>query len=297
MKTFPIIGFLLSILLLAGCQHPNPIEVVPDTEEPQLEVTSLAMVDTSVYQTSIDSSAVTPSDQSTYAGLLLINKVKFDGGARWGVYSTASSSVLITDRSRPLEARGKIFGYYGVRLMPNLLPPVRINGDRMREKTHWVRVGPLPIDWGYEYVRNVDTLYQPDMPFTWSATPDSLGTVEVSIQSPANLTVSAPTGGSIISRSQDLKLEWTGQGDLVIVLSAYNPLTKKAKPLMKLHPLANKGHAKVSAAILQALPADRYFVFTFIVANKKAVQIDRNGASVLALAQAASVHNIYVELQ
>ena len=84
---------------------------------------------------------------------------------------------------------------------------------------------------------------------------------------------------------------------MLIVLSAYNPIGKQSRPILKMRPLANRGHARVSAAILQALPSDRYYVFTFIVANRKEVRIDRNGASVLVLAQAASVHNVYVEFQ
>lgn len=297
MKTFSIIGLVLILLLLSGCQHPNPVEVITDTEEPQLEVTSLAMVDTSVYATGVDSLAVTPSDQADYAGLLLASKIKFDGGIHWGVDSVAVSYVCVTDRSRPLEARGKVFGYYGSRLMPNLLNPVRINGLAMLERAHRIRIAGIPISWGYEYVRDINSFYQPDIPFTWTATPDSLGPVEVSVQAPANLTVAHPLGGSIIPRNQDLKLAWTGQGELLIVLSAYNPLGKTSRPILKMRPLANRGRARIGAAILQALPGDRYYVFTFIMANRKEVRIDRNGASVRVLAQAASVHNIYVELQ
>lgn len=297
MKTLSIIGLFL-IVLLAGCQQPNAVEVTLESDEPQLEVTSLAMVDTSVYQAGVDSVGVIPSDQVDYAGLLLVNNIKFDGGTRWGEYSGAFSSVLITDRSRPLEGpRGKIYGYYGVRLMPNLLTPVRVNGLAMREKAHRIKLAGIPVSFGYEYDRDVTTIYQPDMPFTWSATPDSLGAVQASIQSPANLQVSSPVGGSVISRNQDLRLLWTGQGELHIILSAYNPTGKLSRPLLKLHPLVNKGHARVSASILRALPADRYYVFTFIVANRKEVRVDRNGQTVLVLAQAASVHNIYVELQ
>jgi hypothetical protein len=297
MKTFSIIGFFLFLLFAAGCQQPNAVEVTPDTEEPRLEVTSLAMVDTSVYQTAIDSAAVTPSDEVNYAGLLLVNKIKFDGGTRWGVQSVASSSVCVMDRSRPLELRGKVFGYYGIRLMgTSPLTPVKVNGLAMREKAHRVRVAGLPVSFGYEYDRDINAI-QTDDAFTWSASPDSLGPVAVSVQSPANLTVTSPLGGSTISRDQDLRLTWSGQGDLLIVLSAYNPLSKQTRPILKLRPLANKGHVKVSASILRVLPVDRYYVFTFIVANRKEVPIDRNGQSVLVLAQAASVHNVYVEFQ
>ena len=297
MKTSSIIAFLL-IILLAGCHQPNPVEVTPDTEEPQLEVTSLAMVDTSVYQAAIDSVAVTPSDQDSYAGLLLVNNVRFDGETRWGNFTVSTSSVSVTDRSRPLQVLGKTFGYYGIRLIGTTpLTLLKVNGLAMREKPHKIRVAGIPVSFGYEYDRDVSSIYQPDIPVTWSAAPDSLGPVQVSIQTPANLTVTTPADGSIIPRDQDLKLKWVGEGELQIVLSTYNPLGKQSKPILKLHPLANKGHARVSAAILQALPGDRYYVFTFIVANRKEVRVDRNGASVLVLAQAASVHNVYVEFQ
>jgi hypothetical protein len=296
MKTLSIIGLVL-ILLVTGCQHPTEVQVTQNSDEPQIEVTSLAMVDTSVYQTAIDSLAVTPSDQIDFAGLLLVNSVKFDGGTRWGVQTAASSSVLVTDRSRPFEVRGKVFGYYGIRLMPNLLTPIRISGLAMREKIHRIRIGGLPFNFGFEYDRDISSIYQQETAFTWSASPDSLGPVQVSIQSPANLAVTSPLGGSVVSRTQDLKLQWTGQGEmLVIILSTYNPTDKQSRPILKMRPLVNRGHARVSAAILQALPSDKYYVFTFIVANRKEVRITRNAESILVLAQAASVHNVYVEL-
>lgn len=296
MKTFSIIALLLA-LLVAGCQHPNEVEVPQDKEDPQLEVTSLAMVDTTVYQAAIDSLAVMPADQDRFAGLLLVNSVKFDGGARWGVQSAAYSAVLVTDRSRPLQAHGRVFGYYGLRLMSGLLDPLRINGLAMLEIAHRVRVGLQQFSFGHQYVRDVSSIYQPDMQFTWSATPDSLGPVEVSVRSPADLVVASPVGGSIISRNRDLKLQWTGQGEMTIILSAYNPLAKKARPLLRMRPLANKGRARVSSAILRALPADYFYVFTFIVANRNESTVSRGSALIPVLAQAASVHNIYVEIQ
>jgi hypothetical protein len=122
MKTYSIIGIVL-MFLVAGCQHPTEVQLTQDSEEPGLEVTSLAMVDTSVYQTAIDSLPVTPADDVDYAGLLLVNNIKFDGGIRWGVQTVTSSSVVVTDRSRPLEVLGKVFGYYGIRLMPNYSTP------------------------------------------------------------------------------------------------------------------------------------------------------------------------------
>ncbi len=296
MKTFSVIGFIL-ILFVVGCQQPNAVQVTADVEEPQLEITSLAMSDTAVYA-GVDSLAVTPADQDRFAGLLLVNNVRFDGGTRWGVQTVAYSSACVTDRSRPLELRGKVFGYYGIRLTAqNPLTPVRINGLAMREKAHRIKAAAVQANFGYEYDRDISAIYQPDAAFTWTATPDSLGPVQVSIQAPADLTVAMPVGGSIIPRNQDLRLEWKGQGEIFIVLSAHNPLASQSKPFLKMRPLANTGHARLSAAILQALPRERYYVFTFIVANRKEVRIDRNGASVLVLAQAASVHNVYVEFQ
>jgi len=296
MKTFSIAGVFL-ILLVAGCQHPTEVQVIQDSEDPQLDVTSLAMVDTSVYQAAIDSLAITPSDQADFAGLLLVNHIKFDGGIRWGVQTMSSSSVVVTDRSRPLEVLGKVFGYYGIRLMPNYSTPVRINGLAMREKSHRIRVGALPVSFGFEYDRDISSIYQPGTEFSWTAAPDSLGPVQVSIQSPGNLTVTAPAGGAAIPRNQDLKLQWTGQGNVLIILSAYNPLGKQTRPILKMRPLANKGRARVSAGILEALPADRYYVFTFIVANRKEFRVNRNADQIRVLAQAASVHNVYVELR
>jgi hypothetical protein len=258
MKTFSIIALLLA-LLVAGCKHPNEVEI--------------------------------------FAGMLLANHVAFDGGARWGKQTAAYSFALITDRSRPLRASGRVFGFYGLRLMQNLLTPLRINGLAMLERVHRIRVGQQHFGFGHEYVRDLGSIYQPDLLFTWTATPDSLGPVEVSVRAPAGLEVASPEGGSLISRTRDLKLLWTGEGEMTIILSAYNPLAKKARPLLRMHPLANRGRARISSAILKALPADNFYVFTFIVANRTEARVSQGSDPIPVLAQAASVYNVYVEIQ
>jgi hypothetical protein len=117
-----------------------------------------------------------------------------------------------------------------------------------------------------------------------------------SVQTPEDLTVQAPAGGSVLSRSKQVDLRWSGSGNLVIVISTYNPVTGKTKPVLQLQPVVNTGKAVIDPHVLQLLPQVRNFVFTFIIANR----FDRLLGGMpkdRILVQAASVHNSYVQLQ
>jgi hypothetical protein len=65
---------------------------------------------------------------------------------------------------------------------------------------------------------------------------------------------------------------------------------------MKIHPANNEGKAVIDPRILQLLPRERFFMFSFIIANRdEKKSMGQYPGRILV--QAASVHNSYVEFQ
>ncbi|MEK9138271.1 MAG: hypothetical protein AAB393_14190, partial [Bacteroidota bacterium] len=116
-------------LLLSGCKQPSEVKL---QDESELEVTSVALLDSSIASVSVDSNAVLPKDQQEFAGLLQVVSAKFDGGQ--GVRSIAFSRVVFEQRSRPVLDSGRITGYSGVDL--GFL--VTLNGSPMLRIPHRV---------------------------------------------------------------------------------------------------------------------------------------------------------------
>jgi hypothetical protein len=119
------------------------------------------------------------------------------------------------------------------------------------------------------------------------------------IQAPDELVVESPRGGTVVSRERDLELVWGGRrGVLRIFVSAHDPLTGKAKPLLELRSRTNTGRALLPAKLLRKLPRlHRHYVFTFVLANREEMVLPRPAGGRRVLVQAASVVSTYVELR
>jgi len=278
---------LLLLLTACGCQHPTEVDVTQDGE--QVDVTPLAAADTSAYENAIDSTAVTPEDEARFPGFMLVTRATFDHGSI--LVSKTLSKVVFTDTSRPYLFRNRPVGYFGLMIMrPASLLSLTINGSAMLPVPHLVRGEAF----GTEYVGEANMV--PGSVLTWRAGADIIGAIDVSVQIPPAISVSSPAGGSVVPRNQDLVLRWNGAGAMTIYVSARDSITGKSRPVLKLTPLANIGHARIPVKVLRALPHDRSFVFTFVLANRKeGALVTRFKGNVLA--QAASVYNSYVELR
>lgn len=294
MKLQPILyGLILAVA--AGCQKPDPIVVDSgESTERLVEVTPLAAPDTDQTFTSVDTTGVTPQDASSFAAFVLISKVQYDAGAA-GTHTESFSSVYFADRTTPLQFNGKTIGFFGL----DLSPAITINGLPMFRFPHRVRVPGVLRDtaFGFVYLKDLVGLHQPNSLYTWSIpTASVVGSFSTSIMTPDNVQILAPAGGSVLPRNRDLLLRWTGKGDLNVVISVMNPVSKKTRPIMKLHPRFNTGRAIIDQRVLQLLPPERFFVFTFVIANRfeRLVVAPYQG---MILVQAASVHNSYIEFQ
>jgi hypothetical protein len=278
--------FIVLGLAFFACNKPTPVELQQEESDGILEVTSVVQGDSGFALASVDSSAMLPEDQLRFAALLQIVHVVFDGGPR--VIDTAFARALFENRARPIRQAGRIIGYYGMNL-----GPVRLNNTFLFPIPH--RVGRHDSIAGVEYLRDLTALYQPRTSYTWSATPDSIGPITVSIETPDDIIVHSPRGGAIISRDRDLVLSWSGQGNLFFVISSYDLLTKKSKPIFQVKMRDRSHRAVLSRKILRLLPPQRVYVFTFALANRK--EIAPLGFQGRVLVQATSVYNSYVELR
>ena len=298
MKKLAILICLLFVCL-GGCQKPSPLTVEPAVESPagSLLVTPLPSADTNITVDSIDSIGVLPTDQAGYSGLFLVNTVKYDNGH--GVLALAYASAYFGDRNRPLVVNGKVVGYYGIDLMPSAISPLQMGGIPMVRYPYRIHIGSRDTTFGYMYRASLSPAsLKPKTSFDWNDPgPDPrLSPFQDSVQTPEDLIVQAPAGGSVLSRLKQVDLRWSGNGNIVIVISTFNPVTGKTKPVLQLQPAVNTGKAVIDPHVLQLLPQVRNFVFTFIIANR----FDRLLGGVpkdRILVQAASVHNIYVQLQ
>jgi hypothetical protein len=282
------LAFIVLVFGLAfgACNKPAPIELQPEESDGILEFASVVQGDSGFALVSVDSGAMLPEDQQRFAGLLQSVHVVFDGGQR--VVDTAYARALFENRTRPVRQSGRIIGYQGMNL-----GPVRLNSTFLFPVPH--RVGRHDSIAGIEYVRDLTALYQPRTIYTWSATPDSIGPIAVSIETPDDIIVHSPRGGAIISRDRDLVLSWSGQGNLFFVISSYDLLTKKSKPIFQIRMRDGSHRAVLSRKILRLLPPHRVYVFTFALANRK--EIAPVGFQGRVLVQATSVYNSYVELR
>ena len=287
--------FVALLTVTAGCQKPDPIIVDSGVPiESPIEVTPIAQPDTNQRQAAVDTTGVSPLDGTKFGAMLLVGSVEYDAGAAL-THTESFSSVYFADRAKPLVINGKTVGFYGM----DLGLAIAINGLPMIRLPYHLPFPGLFRDTisGYIYAKDLAGVHQPNSVFQWViGTSSVIGSFNLSITTPDNIQVISPAGGSILPRNQDLLLRWTGRGNVNIVISVVNPLTKKTRPLFNLHPRLNTGRAILDYRILQLLPRERTFVFTFVIDNRDTTQaIGLYPAKILV--QAASVHNSYVEFQ
>ena len=298
MKKLPAISVCLLLAWMFGCQKPSPLTVEPPTGSPagSLEVTVLANPDTNVAVNSVDSSGVLPAEQTKYSGLFLVNNVKYDNGH--GILPVAYASAYFGDRNRPFVANGKTLGYWGVDLMPLTSYPLKIGGFAMTRVPYRIHVGTRDTTFGWMY-RAVFASVQPTHSYDWDdEDPDPVFSpvhFHDTVQTPEDLRVLAPAGGSVLSRTQPLQLRWTGGGQIRIVISTYNVITGRTRPVLQLTPDVNTGSAVIEPSLLALLPQARNYVFTFIIANRSERLLGQQLQD-RTLVQAASVYNSYVQI-
>lgn len=287
---------VLAAVLLAGCNDPAPVELVPPPDTGGFEIVAIAAVDTSNDSPQVDSTGVLPSDRARFAGYFGVTRIVLDNGGT--VRTAATSRALLENRARPIRLLGHLWGFHGMNV-----GTLTLNGTDMVRIPHRVRIRRQLLDTvvtaGVEYLQDVSASHGPGLPYTWAATaPDSLAPFEFTTTTPENITVQSPAGGSVVSRLRDLQLRWTGRGSLTIVISGYLPGSRHTIPLFRLKPRVNSGSLMIPRKIMSLLPVDRFraFAFSFILENRSESQTI-GGYDGLILIQAASVYTSFVEVR
>ncbi len=286
-------AFILGFLLLAGCQKPADIALTPEVIDDNLEVLAVALPDSNIAVSSVDSSGVLPEDQVNYNGSFVVQSVTWDAGS--SVLSAAYSRVFFADSI--VRVLGRRVGTGGMDV-----GTLSLNGSLMVKWPYRISLGRIfgvdtSITRGVEYLVDLTQSYQSDHAYSWTVMTRLVPVFTVSIQTPEDLTVLSPRGGAVIPRTKDLDIRWNGgKGKMSVIVSQYDPPTRTVKPILELRVKANNGKAVVPAKLLSTLPQQRYFVLTFILANRKEVTVTQPATGTI-LVQAAAVHNCYVEVR
>jgi len=286
-------ALLCSVLIVAGCRQPADVELVPDESASNLEAYPVVLPDTDFVASSIDSTGILPDDQMRFAGSFAIAAVTWDAGDP--VKSVAYSRVFVVDSS--VRVLGRLVGYQG-----SDVGTVTLNGNLMLKIPHRISLSSIfnrdtAAVRGVQYLADLTGSYQPDFPYTWVITNRLVPVLSVSVETPEALSILTPRGGTIHSRAKDLPVRWTGgKGKMSVVVSTYDPLRKRARPLLDLRVRTNNGKAIIPAKLLTLLPSRTTFVLTFILANKKESEILQPVSGTI-LAQAAYVYNSFIELR
>jgi hypothetical protein len=281
-------------LALIGCQQPAEIELDPGTSESNLSVHPVTVPDASVSTESVDTTGVLPAEQLDYRGQCLLNQVTLDNGQQ--KVSFAYSRVFFGDTAVQLSNR--MIGFHGLDL-----GLVSLNGNAMVRLPHFVRFrNPGGQDTvllrGFEYLSDLTSSYLPGGAYTWTIFSLRTGAVTISGETPEQLSVLSPQGGQTFSRTEPLVLQWRGgRGKVRVILSSFDPQTRRSRPLLELRALANSGKAFIPATILQQLPAGRFYVLTFVLSNRKDVPVMQQHFTGKIFVQAASVYTTYVEIR
>jgi hypothetical protein len=288
-----LILLLIGLLAIAGCQQPADIALTPEVSDDNLEVHAVVLPDTNIAVSSVDSSAVLPDDQVRYDGSCVINSVTWDAGT--AVFTTAYSRVFFADSV--VRVVGRKVGVGGMDA-----GALTLNGALMLKVPHRIPVARLfghdsTIVRGVEYLMDLTQSYQADHLYSWIVYSHLSPVLNVAIDTPEPLSVLSPRGGAVLSRNKNAEILWKGgKGKVSIIVSQYDPLLKRAKPLLELRVKANTGRAVLPVKLLAMLPATRYFVLTFILANRKETPVSQPASGTI-LVQAASVYNSYVEVR
>jgi len=293
MKHARYILSILGIALLAGCQQPSDVEVAP-ADQASVAIVPVVVPDTGSSGAWSDSTVILPQEQALQGGSFLLNRVTHDTGT--GSLTFALAHAFFADSA--VQMWGKNCGFSG-----RDLGAIAFDGGLMLRYPHVLRVRTsLGIDTalarGVAYVSNVTQTYAPNREYSWVLNPAGNRLVTVSVRTPDGLVVRAPLGGTRVPRTQDLELRWTGaNGRMDIVISTYEPLRRKSRPILTLNPPAGAGRVVLPARLLSGLPASaRFYIVTFILSNRtESISVPQYPARVFA--RAADVYNSYIEIR
>ncbi len=295
---------IASILFLSGCQERTPLELSADQLASDLEVISLQpLAESALAKPLVDTTGVLNSEESKYFGTMFVSGVKYDVGTS---HQTVSySKVSFSDKSQPVEPRGKRIGYKGVDV-----GKVQLDGMDMVKVQKLIHLPDVPVFGnpdtavGPQYIlanRNgrdaKDFNFRYNSRFDWRVTGNGpVRPFTFSLRTPDELTITSPKATSVISKNENLRVEWQGKAEsFQLIISGM--IGSEVQPILQINVKKEGGDVTIPAKVLALLPTEstRTFVFSFISSSSAKLRTNEFPDDILAVA--ASVHNLVLTVQ
>lgn len=304
-KLLPLIFLLVcAVIFLGGCHDKLPLVVTSDQPADDLEVASLQpSVETSLSKSTVDTTGVLNTEGSKYHATMFLSGVKYDVGTTRQTVSY--SSVTFSDKNQPVVHDGRELGFRGIDL-----GRVQINGMDMIQAQRFIHLFDFPIFGsrdtavGPSYVlanRNgrdaKDFNFSGNSRFEWNVS----GTIpidpfSVAIQTPDEITITSPRSTSIISKKDDLHVQWVGKAaSFRLIISGLRQ--SDLQPILQINLKKSDGNITIPAKILALLPTDtfRTFVFSFISSTTTELQVSNFSDEIFVAA--SSIHDVVLTVQ
>jgi hypothetical protein len=126
-----------------------------------------------------------------------------------------------------------------------------------------------------------------------------VGSFELAVQSPEEITVVEPRAGSVVFRDEDLQIRWSGAigSTFRILISSFDPKSNiPVKPLLEVGVKEGTNSIVLPAKILKGIQTGGgRFLFSVVSSNRIRTRIPGYPQDVLV--QASSIHNVLLWLK
>jgi hypothetical protein len=305
MRSLNFILVLLALFWVTGCQENLPVELATEQSPTALEVKVLPAIDPNlIVDASIDTSGLTQAEELTYPATFLVNGVKTDLGTSRSNFSY--SRMLLNDKNAPISSDlGKVIGYLGLDIgkakvnsvdLPKTYRPLRT----YTSFTPGYTAGPsyMLLDQNDQPIS--DFTYAPRQSYRFRADGrGKVGSFELAVQSPEEITVVEPRAGSVVFRDEDLQIRWSGAigSTFRILISSFDPKSNiPVKPLLEVGVKEGTNSIVLPAKILKGIQTGGgRFLFSVVSSNRIRTRIPGYPQDVLV--QASSIHNVLLWLK
>lgn len=290
-----IAAFLLLILVLEGCKNPAPVELIDDEiRSPEVELVNEPFAP-QLGTEDVDSSGLFPSEPRKTFGHMLLSGSVYDGVFQHREATLARA--VFFDRTNPvLNSRGDTVAYKTIDV-----GTLSLDGYGLRKHPKRFSAPRSPIDTllGVQYSltsgAGIGISFGGNRRYRWQNPATNLSEpLDISFLTPEQLLVTQPTPSDVISRSQNLAVQWQGGANTIRIVISDIAAGSRSKPLVNLRVGRNRGEVIIPSSILRLLPKNRAgFLFTFSSERSSLLQV--NGYPDNVLVQGMTNHSLYLQ--
>jgi len=292
------LGYILSMLILAGCNTPDPFQLVDETNDSKLiDMKTVGIEPDSLFVGSgVDTSGVPGWGSQRYLGRMVFTNI------RYGLIDSSSKNfeqaeAVFLDSSRPILHNGNIMAYpsYNVGILC-------INSDTLSKIERKIRTPMAMIDTviGYRYQLRKDYSSTPGLTYQWNASGSGgVSSFNFEITAPPELRVTGILP-PYVSVPEPLHFKWLCSNPIINIIISREGLLQQRTwvPVLHLRIRNVKGEITIPSKILELLPKrfDR-FMFTFSSDRRITKPAGAAGGYPYeVLLEAVSIHNILLNV-